>query len=251
MSIMHRAVEETSLPRQHSGWRWWLGWLVLIPTSGVIGMLVGVLASCATLGVLSDWLASDTGFSAVILSIVVQVELAAATGCAVGIAQQIKLDQYFLAGRLRGWILLTSVGAAIGVVAFNLPQLVQVSAVHPFVTSLLFGALAGLILGCAQWLVLRNCVASAKWLIPLNSLSWSMGSLGSAILANMWSESGDHWPLPRPLDVIKFFANPTLGLFIFAGITGLGLIWLIRTSPNVHSLSSDMPSPPPHTASPN
>jgi hypothetical protein len=117
-------------------------------------------------------------------------------GATVGIAQWQVLRRH--ARQIDGWwVLATLVGAMLGLglgmalaEAVNLPSLmVAERGASAFVHALpivlqtsLTGAVVGVVLGAAQWLVLRRAIHPAGWWIIASGLGWMIGmGLGAAL----------------------------------------------------------------------
>ena len=104
-----------------------------------------------------------------------------AAGGVIGIMQGVVLQRPM--GRTRQWIVLTTCawGLAGTVMALLTPtiQAPDSALLNPIIA----GALIGLLVGTAQWQVLRQCVQHAAWWIPANAIGGVMGLVsGSPIL---------------------------------------------------------------------
>ena len=104
-------------------------------------------------------------------------------GAIAGIAQWIVLRRVLPSLRATHWIVATMIGAVIAWMLGRIPSLVadvQGSGTEPpFPQILLFAALAGaalgVILGTAQWFVLRAHTPRARLWIVANAVAWSAG----------------------------------------------------------------------------
>lgn len=92
------------------------------------------------------------------------------------------------------------------------------------------GAMLGLVIGLFQWLVLRGKVKDASWWIVINIVGFAVGlplaagiglNAGSAFYANRFAQSGLSPYIP--LSETGAVAGSIIG-----GITGFGLLWLLR-----------------------
>lgn len=134
-------------------------------------------------------------------------------GTAVGIAQWLVLRRQF--GRMGSWVVASIVGFGVGK-WIGEGSLQSVSTVGP----LLAGALIGLAVGVAQWLVLRRHVAAAEWWIPASVVAWAVGW---AIIS--WAEAAEGSPTLTVYLVVAF------GAAVGGIVTGVALIWLSRRRP--------------------
>jgi hypothetical protein len=77
--------------------------------------------------------------------------------------------------------------------------------------------LFGLVLGVAQWLVLRRRVPQAGWWIAITIAGWILAFLlvGVAYLSGLYVE---------PFDMLADLLVPTI-------VTGIGMLWLLRWAP--------------------
>ena len=90
-------------------------------------------------------------------------------GTAIGIAQWLVLRRQI--APTRWWVFASIIGFGVG-------KAVGEAVVHGFPTVIgagLTGAVIGLSLGVAQWLVLRHYVSRAGWWVPATILAWGIG----------------------------------------------------------------------------
>ena len=167
-----------------------------------------------------------------------------ALGGGIGLAQWLALRQHL--GGVTWWILVSAIGGMIGV-ALGLvladalrpllgnvladavqsrphaPRIVWSSAVETGIA----GALVGICLGSAQWLVLRRQVRSAGWWIVVSGLGWIAGLSLSAAL----------------IDVGGILVSLLLAGIVAGGTTGMLLAYLLfgGTAPASHTSGTSSP----------
>lgn len=120
-------------------------------------------------------------------------------GVAVGLAQWLVLRQVIR--RAGWWILASTVGWGIGWAIIVTGLVVPPNGTG--LTALISGAILGIYIGLAQWIVLRRNVAQAGWWLPASIAGWMMGLLG-------------------------LFGTILTGAVVGV-VTGLMLDWLLRT----------------------
>ncbi len=90
----------------------------------------------------------------------------------------------------------------------------------------------GFIYGLAQWLVLQRSTTQAGWWLVANSIGWIIAAAIGVSLAMMLLPG--YWrglPFYPVASVIYFALASFMVLSIFAGITGVLLIGLLRSRP--------------------
>lgn len=134
---------------------------------------------------------------------------------------------------LRGWVLATSFGSAIALVLVNslwsvtlMPPSEGVIGMMMPLTSMLpkyvFSGITGIILGAAQWVILRRKISHAGWWVLLSGLGLLAGEI---LVAEAQSVLG-----PTGIDVSQNAWNPSfwvissLSTVIYAAITGFFLV---------------------------
>lgn len=132
-------------------WTFWLQWLL----ATALGWLVGL------------FLLGEAGI-----------------GASVGLAQWLVLRREFT--NAGWWILVSAVAWLVGWEIIVDGQLLTPGA--DLISSLIVGAVMGLVLGLGQWLLLRRWTQSASMWIPANLSAWSVaftGIFGGAIIAGI------------------------------------------------------------------
>jgi hypothetical protein len=135
-------------------------------------------------------------------------------GASIGIAQGLVLRRRI--GSTGWWVLVSSVGFGVGkaageAVANGMPTAVA----HG-----LSGAVIGVSVGVAQWLVLRRHVSRAKWWVVTTIAAWAVGWS----LISLAEDSAG-------LSTLMIYVVGGIGAALAGIITGTALIWLWRSRP--------------------
>jgi hypothetical protein len=186
---------------ERAGWKLWLLWL----GANLLGWTVGQVFYQSLGGFWNQWpLALILGIAALLLM-----------GLALGALQALVLLH-----RLPGvyaWVLATGLGVLVGLFAGIYFLLLYMNAPGPFDWSgLAQGALLGLALGFAQWLVLRRSVQRAGWWVLVNVLAWSLGFLAAFLVTGAAVGTA-----------ATTFSGAVTGL-VSGALTGVALVWLLR-----------------------
>jgi hypothetical protein len=172
---------------------------------------------------------------AFLLALVVFRPIGAALG---GWVQWLVLRQWLLA--LRPWVLATSLGSAIALVVVNLlwgltlapSPAGAMGAFAPPISVLpqfVFEGIYGLVLGVAQWLVLKTKVSQAGGWILASAVGFLLTSVGTGLLQQILG--------PLGLDVSQgawnpfFWAIAAISAALYAALTGGFLVWRLRQRP--------------------
>ena len=97
------------------------------------------------------------------------------------------------------------------------------SAVLQVVMGAMLGFGLGVMMGFAQWIVLRQYVLRAGWWILFSALGWAGGMTVIFAGMNVIPDSAS-----TALIVMMSVASAVAMGATFAAITGIGLIWLLR-----------------------
>ncbi len=161
----------------------WPRWVV----ANALAELVGLGATFAAIGLLPAQI-GGSGAPGVLLSFGIAVASGALEATAVGLAQWWAMHPWFPTIHRSAWWGATCFGAWLAYALGYLPSTLmsigeaagQAAPSEPpiGVTLLLaaaLGAVAGAVLSCAQWLVLRRSVRRAGVWVPANMLAWACG----------------------------------------------------------------------------
>ena len=133
-------------------------------------------------------------------------------GAAMGTAQWLVLRRRM--APVRWWVVASIVGFGVG-------RLLGDAAAQGVSASLgyaLSGAILGVSVGLAQWLILRRHAAQAGWWVPACGLAWAVGW---SIIGLVEEAAG--------LPTLTVYVVTSVGAAVVATITGTVLIWLLRT----------------------
>ena len=132
----------------------------------------------------------------------------AAAGAVIGAAQWLVLRTPIAMSPW--WVVATAAGLGIGL-ALGAGLFGEATSIRPLVLRAL---VTGIVVGAAQWIVLRQFVAMASWWVPAVGLSWTAGWMvtrGAGVdLSRGWTVFG------------------ATGALAFAALTGAVMVWLLR-----------------------
>lgn len=204
-------------------------WLVACVVAKLLQIIVDGVAG---------WVASVTGGgftggSSPLLLILIVFRLV--SGALGGAAQWLVLKQWLPS--IRPWVLATSLGNAIALAMINglwaatlmPPASGFIGGMMPPMSVLpqfLFDGIYGILLGVAQWLVLRTKVPQAGWWVLVSSVGMIATSIGMDVLQRLIG--------PMGIDVSQSAWNPffwviaAVSTVLYAAITGGFLVWSLR-----------------------
>lgn len=196
------------------------------------GEVVG-FSGAAVVGVCAARLIEPLAGTAQLAGMVLAVLLVGSVeGSCVGLAQWLVLREPLPAIRRRMWLLATVSGA---VVAWGVGMALGTSmgdaaaGAGPPSGWLLFGgaaaigAIAGVMLGAPQWLVLRRAVQRAGWWVAVHAIAWATGMLVAFLGMALIDEN-------TPVSLVAAVGAATglaMGALV-ASMTGLALVWLVK-----------------------
>ncbi|AFY37699.1 hypothetical protein Lepto7376_1347 [[Leptolyngbya] sp. PCC 7376] len=205
-------------------WQAFLGrWVIACAITQLLQIWGDGLASWIHSGLSVEGLGGGILFSLTVLRLV-----SAALG---GLAQWWALRPWL--SSFRGWVFATSLGSAITLLfvnslwSLNLRPVTEgfMGMMMPLVSTLpsyVFLGMMGLILGAAQWIVLRQKIAGAGWWILLSGIGFLGGQVLTTTIQSMLGPTG--------IDVRQAAINPvfwaiaTVSTIFYSVITGLFLI---------------------------
>ena len=197
---------------RHPGWMFWLWW-ILASIGGAVVFLIVIFP----LTILFAQIAPDKSAPPpVVLSLVFSAITSGVMGAFFGLGQWLVLRRALPA--MGGWVLATAIGY---VVVLGLDPLIQFDALPELGGAFAF-LMFGVVLGVAQWLVLRGRVDQAGWWIAISIAGWALAFLliGAAYLSGLYVE---------PFDMLAAFLVPTI-------VTGGGMLWLLRRTAHINSM---------------
>ncbi|MDE5068624.1 MAG: hypothetical protein O4752_05520, partial [Trichodesmium sp. St4_bin8_1] len=188
---------------QQVGWRFWFQWMLANIVGGVVGFFVGLLVD--------QWANNTIGsFGLAVFGTVF--------GAVVG-----SLQWWVLRKRLsqaRWWILATALASAI---LFSTAE-VMWNAVRDVVSNtviqvVVISSVVGLVIGSAQWLVLRKQLSQSHWWILASVLGITATLFAIFYYSRRFEPTSSSWFLILLLSIFGI---------IYGVITGFALVWLLR-----------------------
>jgi uncharacterized membrane protein len=163
----------------------WRRWVAANSIGETIGLGTTFLVG---FGIIAKF-GESSGWISVLLFAGVAVLLGMFEGFVVGAAQGSVIAQRLADFKIRSWVMATMIGAllawTLGMLPSTLTNLAAsaASSAPPmempdwivYLLAMPLGAVAGLILASAQWVVLRHWVTRASWWLPANALAWLVG----------------------------------------------------------------------------
>jgi len=132
-------------------------------------------------------------------------------GSAVGIAQWLVLRRRF--APIGWWVVFSIVGFGVGKAIAD----AATPGIAATVGYGLSGAVIGVSVGIAQWLVLQRHLPRAGWWVPANVAAWAVGW---TVIS--FAEDAVGWP------ILTVYVVGTIGAAVAGIITGIALVWLSR-----------------------
>lgn len=132
-------------------------------------------------------------------------------GAFVGIAQGLVLRRRI--APMGWWVLVSIIGFGVGKFAGE----VAVQGMPTGVGHAVTGAIIGVSIGIAQWLVLRRHVARAEWWVWANIAAWALGWSLISLAENA-----------EGLSTLMVYLVGGIGAAVAGIITGIALVWLSR-----------------------
>jgi hypothetical protein len=212
-------------------WLWWV-------LATVIGAVIGLVLNIITIPL---WFYRDSQFTltgpqgAAVLF--VWFELGALLMLPIALHQSFVLKRYCRKWRPWAWVTVSTVGAGLGLAVFYLAEHMLLHGTYTFIllnrkyleSSLILATTGAVILGCAQWLILRRNMNKAIWWIPANAVGWGVGWLITSLLAIAWPPAVV-FPLgadANDLVLVRWITLCLVFVVIYAAIAGFALIWLL------------------------
>lgn len=204
----------TTLPlrQTHPGLVFWVQWM-LATVAGAVAYVIMLIPLMRGITLLAPAGPESVAEPPIWLQLVLRAFGMGLLGAAIGLAQWLVLRRV-----LRGvgwWVPATMVGYA----ALNVAGWIWLLSVEPppWLAGSTSFVLVGLVLGVAQWLVLRGRVERAGWWIAISVAGWTLALALTRliILSGLYVE---------PMDMLS-------ALLVPVAISGAGLVWLLQAHP--------------------
>ncbi len=186
-----------------AGWSLWLLWTI----ATALGFTLGI------------------GLSQLALTAMGEILSSIAFGSIAGLAQWFILRKRF---HVSGWwVLATSLGATLGLVATNAVHEALMGVRVALVVGVLGLTVLGLLVGIAQWLVLRKHLHRAGWWVLASAAGWFLGGLIAWAIRLQFVE------------FVKILADFAILGIIAGASTGLGLLLFKDSSDSSEDIKSN------------
>ena len=227
MNDIRRACDART--KESASQLWW-GWTLSCGIGEFLGMAVA-----AGLAALSALLFGEPETLATRIACLLTMVLAGVLeGTSIGFFQWRVLNRVFPRLSLRAWLTPTIIVAAVGWFIGMLPPTLlgnaeggeaipEPSPLIIMIFAALFGAVAGVVFGFAQWLVLRRQTQRGTLWIWVNAIGWA---LAMSVIYFGASLPTAEWPIAAVV-VDGAVTGIAAGLAI-GSVTGTGLVWLLR-----------------------
>lgn len=202
-----------TVARKQVGWGFWLQWV----TASTVAFCLNATAIGGTARILND-------ISSVVGGVAVTGVTLLVVGFLPGFLHWIILRQWL--PRAGWWVSVSGLGSFLGFLAIGLGMNLAIGVAggedgSAYIMFPGFGvefAFAGALAGTIQWIVLRRWVTRAGWWVVISSVGWAVAGLA-------------YMRLTRGNDVALPLGGAISGA-LSGGITGLGMVWLLRARPN-------------------
>ena len=209
-------------------WKLWFGWVF----AGLVGETICLGAMGIAGAVFSLILANDFNSSSAVIIAFLLIALGVFKGVVVGFAQGEVLRKILPDLTLRNWIAVTVIGTVAAFILAAFPNFTallndrhaETTKFSVNVTTAVMGFGLGMILGFAQWAVLRRYVKNAGLWIFANGLAWAAGLpllfSGHEVIQAEFAG----WEI-----VFYIFAPIISAAAVVGAVQGLFLVWLSKS----------------------
>lgn len=204
----------TALLRSRSGWGLYLRWVL----ANAVGEMIGLGLTFAVGIGLVQLIGEPQGFGVAIGLGLLMAASGAIEGVVVGTMQCWAMQSALPHIDRKSWVAATLIGALVAWTFGSIPTTMMSVNNDPALSSTaepettwillmagLMGALLGIVLALAQWIVLRRHVRHAWWWLPANSAAWLVGM--PVIFA--------------AVELAQGASDPSMALLIFVGALAL------------------------------
>jgi hypothetical protein len=211
-------------------WSLYARWIL----ANALGELIG-LGLTFTVGISSVMLIGEPHGTLVAIALGLMMAASGAIeGVIVGIAQWWAIQTYLPAVSRKSWVAATVIGALVAWTFGSIPTTMMSIDTDPVATSAfepeaslmylmagLMGALLGIVLALAQWVILRRYVDNAWWWLPANSVAWLLGMPVVFKAVDLAQKAGS------PVQALLIFAGAlTLTGAVVGAVHGIALVKL-------------------------
>ena len=189
------------------GWFFYLAWGVMSSISIPVALATYRIVSSLVVGAIGSTIQVG-GQRHITEDFLLPIIFWPALGLVTGLLQYVLLRRYLL--RIGWWIGTTTLGWSLGLIGNRLFSLALYGTldVRAIWFETLMTALAGGVVGLAQWLVLHRRVRHAVFWLPANILGWGIVGWGAGILSNRMT-------------------IPIVGIMLIPGIATSIVLWLL------------------------
>jgi hypothetical protein len=186
------------LDEDNALWSYWLQWI----TANLLAYAIGFPLCAFPLGMMAEY---NPGFEFIFPFVL---------GGITGLAQWSVI--HWRIRRMGSWVLVTAIGWGLGLLTItDLPSEMKGKAYFGWV-------LIGILLGLAQWLVLKGKVMRSEWWIIANIVAWVVGGyLGNRVTTVV---NGSSFPVSSTATLIGISTT----VAIVESLRGVVLVWLLR-----------------------
>ena len=215
-----------------SSFQLWWQWVLADAAGGAVGLGAASLIGAALAWTVETALGAFAGLA----MMAILVFAGTFEGAVVGVAQALVLRRWLKGLSWKKWVLATAVGALVAWILGMLPTTLmdfsaeatntpapEISDAMQYAFAILLGAVAGPILGFAQWILLRRHVHKAGWWLAANSAGWALGMPLVFVVAGSAPPEGI--TVGFALVVVLTIAVVSA---VVGAVHGLALIWLLR-----------------------
>lgn len=188
----------------------------------VFGYIIGPLAGLSIGYVVASVAGQNAG------ALVAFIVVGAVIGAAISLAQGLLLRNEM--GKLKRWVLMSSLGWAAGHGAVALIGALPIDALA---SDALGRAATGALFGLAQWVVLRQSMPQASWWVWANIVGWLIGPFLAGFLIAPLTQG--------PGESVVIFLVPALTGALGAVLTGLLMERFVRQSLEAELIKSGPP----------
>lgn len=229
---MQSFITASEMSKPNAGWLIWTWWVLATITSSIVSFFLCVIVGFMTMG---------AGFllAGILIGFVV--------GGTQGWVLSRQLRQRYTARVVREWLIANAIGGCVSSVATiflvsgsitiyvlligpSQPTLIDLA----YLIFALMAVVVGFALfGTSQWFALRKWLTGAIWWIPINAFSGCLATcIAGAFTGPMIMQSSGSDAVISLDFMYAVFLSGILVATIWAMLTGIGIVWLLRRDPS-------------------